>query len=79
MVGDSYRADVQGAWGAGMDALWLDRHEGMTITPADVPPPTDVRHIRSLDELPRIVREGGPLPRGSGIEDGVASEPIGPA
>ncbi len=64
MVGDSYRADVQGAWGAGMDALWLDRHEGASITPGDEPIPTDVRRIRSLDEVPDIVRSGGPLPRG---------------
>ena len=65
MVGDSYRADVQGAWGAGMDAAWLDRHDGMSITPADEPAPSDVRRIRSLDELPEIVRSGGPLPRGA--------------
>jgi putative hydrolase of the HAD superfamily len=64
MVGDSYRADVRGAWSAGMDAVWLDRHEGVRITPADEPVPTDVRIIRSLDELPGIVRAGGPLPRG---------------
>jgi FMN phosphatase YigB (HAD superfamily) len=64
MVGDSYRADVRGAWNAGMDAVWLDRHEGVRITPADEPVPTDVRIIRSLDELPDIVRAGGPLLRG---------------
>jgi putative hydrolase of the HAD superfamily len=64
MVGDSYRADVRGAWSAGMDAVWLHRHDGITITPSDEPMPTDVRRIRSLDELPGIVREGGPLPRG---------------
>ena len=77
MVGDSYRADVQGAWGAGMDAVWLDRHEGISITPPDEPTPNDVRHIRSLDELPAIVSEGGPLPRGRGIEaSGVAADPV---
>lgn len=65
MVGDSYRADVRGAWGAGMDALWLHRSEG-SITPVDEPIPSDVRRIRSLDELPAIVRSGGPLPRGAG-------------
>jgi len=75
MVGDSYRADVLGAWGAGMDAVWLDRHEGINITPADEPTPTDVRRIRSLDELPDIVRHGGPLPRGEGI----AAEPAPPS
>ena len=67
MVGDSYRADVLGAWSAGMDAVWLDRHEGMSITPPDEPMPTDVRRIGSLAELPKIVREGGPLPRGEGV------------
>ena len=64
MVGDSYRADVRGAWGAGMDAVWLDRTEGISITPDGEPEPTDARIIRSLDELPEIVRAGGPLPRG---------------
>jgi HAD superfamily hydrolase (TIGR01509 family) len=64
MVGDSYRADVRGAWAAGMDAVWLDRTEGISITPDDEPVPTDVRVIRSLDEVPEIVRTGGPLPRG---------------
>jgi putative hydrolase of the HAD superfamily len=67
MVGDSYRADVQGAWGASMDAVWLDRREGLSITPDDLPAPSDVRRIHSLDELPAIVRAGGPLPRGAGI------------
>lgn len=67
MVGDSYRADVQGAWSTGMDAVWLHRSEGTSITPADEPIPTDVRRIRSLDELPALVRSGGPLPRGAGI------------
>ena len=80
MVGDSYRADVQGAWGAGMDAVWLDRHEGISITPPDEPTPNDVRHIRSLDELPANVRDGGPLPRGRGVEvGGVAADPVEPA
>jgi HAD superfamily hydrolase (TIGR01549 family) len=77
MVGDSYRADVRGAWSAGMDALWLDRHEGVSITPADEPPPRDVRRIRSLDEVPAVVREGGPLPRGAGIEVEAAPSPPG--
>ena len=65
MVGDSYRADVRGAWSAGMDAVWLDRRDGMSINPSDEPTPTDVRRIHGLDELPEIVRAGGPLPRGS--------------
>ncbi|MCA1568795.1 MAG: HAD family hydrolase [Chloroflexi bacterium] len=67
MVGDSYRADVRGAWGAGMDAVWLNRHEGIRITPADEPVPDDVRIIRSLDELPGIIHAGGPLPRGEAL------------
>ena len=67
MVGDSYRADVLGAWGSGMDAAWLDRTEGINITPDDEPAPTDVRVIRSLDEVPDLVRRGGPLPRGQGF------------
>jgi putative hydrolase of the HAD superfamily len=65
MVGDSYRADVRGAWASGMDAAWLDRTDGISITPDDEPPPTDVRVIRSLAEVPDIVRAGGPLPRGA--------------
>ena len=75
MVGDSYRADVRGAWGVGMDAVWLDRHEGMAITPASEPMPTDVRRITSLDELPQIVRDGGPLPRGEGVDAEPAPAP----
>jgi len=67
MVGDSYRADVRGAWAAGMDALWLHRDEGTSITPVHEPIPAEVRRIRSLDEVPGIVRSGGPLPRGAGI------------
>lgn len=63
MVGDSYRADVLGAWAAGMDAVWLDRSDGITITPDDEPRPADVRVISSLDEVPEIVRRGSPLPR----------------
>jgi putative hydrolase of the HAD superfamily len=75
MVGDSYRADVRGAWTAGMDAVWLNRQEGMNITPADEPMPNDVHRIGSLDELPEIVRRGGPLPRGEGIVVPSASAP----
>ena len=69
MVGDSYRADVRGAWAAGMDAVWLDRREGMNINPSDEPAPPDVHRLHGLDELPAIVAAGGPLPRG---EVGVA-------
>lgn len=64
MVGDSYRADVHGAWSAGLDAAWLDRSDGKRITPADEPPPRDVRIIRSLDAVPEILRAGTALPRG---------------
>ncbi len=64
MVGDSYRADVRGAWAAGMDAVWLDRREGVNITPSGEPIPTDVQRIHGLDEIPAIVAGGGPLPRG---------------
>jgi len=52
MVGDSYRADVEGARGAGMDGVllsrveWRDRRE---------PPPVGVRVIESLAELPALV------------------------
>jgi FMN phosphatase YigB (HAD superfamily) len=67
MVGDSYRADVRGAWSAGMDAVWLDRREGASITPSDEPVPSDVRRIHGLDELPAILAEGGPLPRGADV------------
>jgi len=67
MVGDSYRADVRGAWSAGMDAAWLDRSEGISITPDREPRPDDVRRITSLDEVPSLVREGGPLPRGADV------------
>jgi putative hydrolase of the HAD superfamily len=65
MVGDSYRADVRGAWAAGMDAAWLSRSEGITITPPGDPVPTDVHVIHGLAELPALVRDGGPLPRGA--------------
>ena len=45
MVGDSYRKDIDGARGAGLDAIWLDR-EGGAVTPDPA-----VRTIASLDEL----------------------------
>ncbi|HET8587756.1 MAG TPA: HAD-IA family hydrolase [Candidatus Limnocylindria bacterium] len=48
MVGDSYRADVLGARSAGMDGVLIDRQGNVT---AD-----DVTIMRSLDELPAIVR-----------------------
>lgn len=55
MVGDSYRADVEGAQSAGMDAIlirrpeWRDRREAV---------PAGTRVIASLAELPEIVRSG---------------------
>ena len=55
MVGDSYRADVEGARSAGMDAIlirrpeWRERRE---------PIPAGARVITSLAELPDIVRAG---------------------
>ncbi len=73
MVGDSYRADVRGAWSAGMDAVWLDRRDGANITPSGEPIPSDVRRIHGLDELPAIVAAGGPLPRDGQIGDAAAS------
>jgi HAD superfamily hydrolase (TIGR01549 family) len=72
MVGDSYRADVHGAWSAGMDAVWLDRREGITINPSDEPTPTDVHRIHALDELPELVAAGGPLPRGDAASQSAA-------
>jgi putative hydrolase of the HAD superfamily len=50
MVGDSYRADVLGARSAGMDGVMIDRQGNVN---AD-----DVTIMRSLDELPAIVRNG---------------------
>ena len=77
MVGDSYRADVRGAWSAGMDAVWLDRSEGISITPPAEPPPADDRVIASLNELPEIIRNGGPLPRGADAAPVAADNPAG--
>jgi hypothetical protein len=56
-----------------MDAVWLDRHEGVVITPSDEPQPADVRRIRSLDEVVQILVEGGDLPRGEISEPPSAS------
>jgi putative hydrolase of the HAD superfamily len=50
MVGDSYRADVLGARAAGMDGVLIDRQGNATAG--------DVTVMRSLDELPAIVRNG---------------------
>ncbi len=75
MVGDSYRADVRGAWSAGMDAVWLDRSDGISITPSDEARPMDVRIIHALDEVPGLIRNGGPLPRGVGFGTIAADHP----
>ena len=48
MVGDSYRADVLGARSAGIEGLLLDRNGDAAVE--------DVRVIRSLAELPSLVR-----------------------
>ena len=50
-----------------MDAVWLDRREGISITPDGEPRPDDVRRITSLEEVPSLVREGGPLPRAADV------------
>ncbi len=72
MVGDSYRADVRGAWSAGIDAVWLDRREGPSINALGGDPPLDARRIHGLDELPAIVAgPTGSLPRGAAV----AAEP----
>lgn len=52
MVGDSYRADIEGARSAGMDAILIRRPEWRERRAA-VPPGVEV--IASLAELPRIV------------------------
>ena len=75
MVGDSYRADVRGAWSAGVDAVWLDRREGPNINALGGDPPLDARRIHGLEELPAIVAgPTGRLPRGASA----AAEPALP-
>jgi hypothetical protein len=60
---------VRGAWGAGIDALWLDRREGPSLNALAGDAPTDVRRIHSLDEVPAVVAgPAGQLPRGPGID-----------
>jgi putative hydrolase of the HAD superfamily len=50
MVGDSLKADVEGALGAGLRAVWLRRAgEDSSARPADVP------IIRRLHELPPLI------------------------
>lgn len=55
MVGDSYRADVEGARSAGMAAVLLARPEWRARREL---PPDGVRVIASLGELAAIVAEG---------------------
>jgi putative hydrolase of the HAD superfamily len=50
MVGDSLRADVEGALAAGLRAVWLRRAGDVVVTDA-APAPV----IRRLDELPAII------------------------
>jgi putative hydrolase of the HAD superfamily len=52
MVGDSYRADVEGARSAGMGAVLIRRPEWRERREA---PPSEVQVIASLAELPPIV------------------------
>jgi haloacid dehalogenase superfamily, subfamily IA, variant 3 with third motif having DD or ED/haloacid dehalogenase superfamily, subfamily IA, variant 1 with third motif having Dx(3-4)D or Dx(3-4)E len=54
MVGDSYRADVEGARAAGMEAVLLARPEWRDRREA---PPDGVTVISSLAELPALVAE----------------------
>jgi len=56
-VGDDPYADVAGALGAGMVAVWFD-WEGHTY-PSELPPPTHV--IRGLDELVPLVQGSAAL------------------
>ncbi len=53
MVGDSFKADVQGALGAGLHAVWLRRF-------GDVPSgvPASVPVLRRLHELPAVLWPG---------------------
>ncbi len=53
MVGDSYRADIEGAQSAGMDAILIRRPEWRERRD---PVPSEARVIASLAELPEIVR-----------------------
>ena len=55
MVGDSLRADVQGAQAAGMDGVLLLRPEGAAQTDQSI---AGVPRISSLAELPRLVSGG---------------------
>ena len=55
MVGDSLRADVQGAQAAGMDGVLLLRPEGAAQTDQSI---EGVPRISTLAELPRLVSGG---------------------
>lgn len=56
MVGDDYEADVLGALHAGLDAVWVDR-SGRAGPPTPAPRPHAT--IRSLVDLPELLRKGG--------------------
>ncbi|MDA1062077.1 MAG: HAD family hydrolase [Chloroflexi bacterium] len=50
-VGDSITLDVEGALGAGLTAVWLDRYGDAQ------PPPAGAHRIASLEELPELLLE----------------------
>jgi len=50
-VGDSITLDVEGALGAGLMAVWLDRYGDAQ------PPPAGAHRIASLEELPELLLE----------------------
>jgi len=56
MVGDSLRADVEGALAAGLRAVWL-RRDGEVVMTDPAPAPV----IRRLDELPAIIWPASPV------------------
>jgi FMN phosphatase YigB (HAD superfamily) len=59
-VGDDYRADVGGAWSAGMDALLVDRHPGWSPRRRMAPSADNlwgvVRRLLPGDVAPRVGR-----------------------
>ena len=52
MVGDSWSADIVGARGAGIRAIWFNREDG--ATPSD---PADVPVIRTLEPAPDVLEK----------------------
>ena len=53
-VGDSITHDVEGALGAGLTPVWVDRHGG-----AECALPKGTHRVASLSELPRVLSEVG--------------------